>query len=695
MTMRNGTGLKLAACLVALALILLPTVGTAFGAPGRQGPERISYGQTVQGAITQDQYYHVYIFSGSAGDVVTITMQAVSGDLDCFLILMDSDQNEIASNDDDPAGGTLNSRIARQPLPYDGEYLIVATRFGGEGATTTGNFELSLILEGRESPGNNSVTVTLTWDTPADLDLALTEPGGEMIFYARPESLGGAVWEGDGNDNCEVISASPWERVSWPRGNAPAGVYQVLVNYAVSCDDAGPTNLTVRVEVNGQVVAVEQATLNASGETYTLSFTVQEAAPVGPGAENIFWRVLMPEGVDEGNFAALGGLDVAPDGTVYVADNAHGIWAIAPGGNVIGAMRPDGMQSPGDVAVGPGDYLFVADWGAQRVLVLDRAGNLVGALGEPGDAVGQFPPLSPQSLAVAPDGTVYAGAEYAAPDGGRMDYVLVFAPTGELIATWYLNEMTDYFGGIPRLTLGPDGNLYLLNPGRGIIVISPGGVLLNQDLARGELLAEQTGDIAVAPNGVVYVTSWSRGVLAFGPDGTLLGRFGEIYEGSGEIPPGMFASPAGVTVGNAGEVIVTDWNAEYGQVVAFGFELTGVAAAPTERADVIRISYGDTVRGQITDERFAWHYIFDGDAGDVISIRMRAISGPLDSYLILRDSAGNELISNDDDPAGGTFDAYIDAFALPADDTYTIVATRYGEENGGTTGEFELTLTRL
>ncbi len=104
------------------------------------------------------------------------------------------------------------------------------------------------------------------------------------------------------------------------------------------------------------------------------------------------------------------------------------------------------------------------------------------------------------------------------------------------------------------------------------------------------------------------------------------------------------------------------------------------------------INYGDTVTGSISSDTPILEYQFAGTAGDVITILMEATEGSaLDSYLRLLDSTG-EVLTENDDAADVTIDAAINSFALPADDTYTIQASRYGLEGGISTGDFQLTL---
>jgi hypothetical protein len=79
-----------------------------------------------------------WAFTGRAGQVFTVTMQAeASSTLDPLLRLLDADGRVVARNDDaaDPALG-VNAQLVQVALPVDGTYVIEASRFDGEGAYT-------------------------------------------------------------------------------------------------------------------------------------------------------------------------------------------------------------------------------------------------------------------------------------------------------------------------------------------------------------------------------------------------------------------------------------------------------------------------------------------------------------------------------------------------------------------------------
>ncbi|MBN1565256.1 MAG: TlpA family protein disulfide reductase [Anaerolineae bacterium] len=114
-------------------------------------------------------------------------------------------------------------------------------------------------------------------------------------------------------------------------------------------------------------------------------------------------------------------------------------------------------------------------------------------------------------------------------------------------------------------------------------------------------------------------------------------------------------------------------------------------------ADLYWINYNEQVAGSLADDPFDQWYIFQGTAGDVITIQMNATAADandetapaLDPFLMLTTLNGLELAHNDDASDTSTGAAITD-FTLPVSATYLIRATRYGLENGPSTGDYTL-----
>lgn len=113
----------------------------------------ISFNLPVTGAITSDNPFDVYTFAGQAGQQVTITMQRSAGTtLDTNLYLLSEAGIQLANNDDAPAGTVIGvderstDSLISFNLTTDGNYFIVATRFGLQFGGTTGTYQLTVQL---------------------------------------------------------------------------------------------------------------------------------------------------------------------------------------------------------------------------------------------------------------------------------------------------------------------------------------------------------------------------------------------------------------------------------------------------------------------------------------------------------------------------------------------------------------------
>jgi hypothetical protein len=104
----------------------------------------IIYDVTVSGLIDDQHNAEEYVFFGQQGDVIQITIERVSGDLDALITLYDSDRKQIAFDDD--GGDDQNAALEGFTLPRDGTYIIVASRYDRETGITSGAYLLTLDL---------------------------------------------------------------------------------------------------------------------------------------------------------------------------------------------------------------------------------------------------------------------------------------------------------------------------------------------------------------------------------------------------------------------------------------------------------------------------------------------------------------------------------------------------------------------
>lgn len=136
--------LRIAATSTLILILVLCLPGQAAAAPYQQSG--IAFGEVIEGTISAENYRQQYAFDGRAGQVATVIMRRVSGDLDPYLLLVSQRGIVVAFSDDEVEDGTAtrNAALRSIVLPEDGVYTIIATRFGQEHGTTTGDYTLSL-----------------------------------------------------------------------------------------------------------------------------------------------------------------------------------------------------------------------------------------------------------------------------------------------------------------------------------------------------------------------------------------------------------------------------------------------------------------------------------------------------------------------------------------------------------------------
>jgi DNA-binding beta-propeller fold protein YncE len=228
------------------------------------------------------------------------------------------------------------------------------------------------------------------------------------------------------------------------------------------------------------------------------------------------------------------GLSVAPDGTLYCADNGtHTITRWSPEGELLmtlgtpgnGAAKWSGdpFNLPTDAAVSPRTgNLYVTDgYGNSRVHVFSPEGKHLLSWGSPGIDAGQF--IRPHNIAIDEAERIYVADRHN-------HRVQVFDAEGGFLEMWNNIYLPCALG------LGPDGNVYI-----GELAAGEGGMA-------GGMARESPFTLADAPGIGHRLDIYSR-------EGKLLARLGDIWPGEA---PGQFIAPHGIAVDSRGDIYVSE-----------------------------------------------------------------------------------------------------------------------------------------
>lgn len=147
------------------------------------------------------------------------------------------------------------------------------------------------------------------------------------------------------------------------------------------------------------------------------------------------------------------------------------------------------------------------------------------------------------------------------------------------------------------------------------------------------------------------------------------------------------------TIANLSRVLITETGVY--SVVVQGEKTTGKFALEIKReqkAELLKMD--DPVQEAISTSETEQRYIFEGKAGDLVTITMKNESGNLDPLVRLLTLDGKQIAVNDNATGAGLkkSDAQIARFKLPADGYYIIVAGRAAA--GRTTGTYTISLSK-
>jgi hypothetical protein len=108
--------------------------------------------------------------------------------------------------------------------------------------------------------GSGDVQVSITFDQQDDVDISVTDPNGDTVFFGMLTVPSGGTLDLDANPVCTVPFGNS-ENITWPAGTAPEGLYSVFVDLYQSCT-SGPVNYTITVSVVGSPPQIFTGTLD-------------------------------------------------------------------------------------------------------------------------------------------------------------------------------------------------------------------------------------------------------------------------------------------------------------------------------------------------------------------------------------------------------------------------------------------------
>lgn len=256
----------------------------------------LSLDTPVRGTLAGETYFQTYKFTGSANDIVSISMTRTSGNLDTLLLVFDPNGIIIADNDDIVAGTVTDSAINNPPvrLPVDGEYTIMATRYGKLFGGTAGQYELLATAQTSSLPqdvidlglNQGDIQVALVWNTNHDLQLLIRDPSGIAIFDDRLSVPSGGQMTRQGNLNCVAPLTTPVSYIYWPPTLARGGNYEIEVWHQSDCADTRAVSATLYITVYGQTVGTIPITTRQN-DRFVTSFTIDGNRNVSLGLGGI------------------------------------------------------------------------------------------------------------------------------------------------------------------------------------------------------------------------------------------------------------------------------------------------------------------------------------------------------------------------------------------------------------------------
>ncbi len=700
--LRRFTGL----CILLFACLALAVLSVAAQGSGSV----LAPGATVSGSLGPDAYARTYVFDAGAGSSASLSLSNVSGGA---LAMHLSDINGVAVAQAADLAGAGGLALSDVSLGAGGRYYVFIIFAPGSQAQAT-SFDLSLEIaadlpetsaEAEPVPEQillgAGIEVRLSWTGAADLDLEVRDPIGQTLFWNSRSTDNGGGFGFDANGLCEIISESPQETATWQPGFLPTGSYEIIVYYERACD-ALTASVPFRVDVivdglnRGSIEEVLSPGISGQQNVYVGRFILGAAGAADVVAGGLFPPSSVTRLPASYNFASDIPSPITRDLPIQgeISNDAPFVSYSFEGAanelisvemqalsdsldTLVQIVDPSGsvVDVNDDAAAGGTTNSFIADTrllssGAYRIIATRYAM-------EAGGTVGQF-----QLSLTGPTGA-------ALPSESQLNL-----PQGDVEVGLFWSTSAD----LQLLVRDPLGeSVFDDNP-----AVTSGGILQevgNQNCvpASGAPLSYVYWPPGFLRAGTYEIEVWYQDACADFPAPV---NFTLQVEVNGQVIASERHFP------QPGQRFVTNFT-----VQPSGFAVAGEAgfidagsgtlAYQEQALEAPVIESGLPVRGTISPSNTFDVYQFEGVAGETVNLSLSGVTLVLDTNLYLIGPSGRELAQNDDgDPVelgltGRATDSRISGYELPENGPYTIIATRYGNQFGGTIGIYELLMTRL
>jgi len=275
----------------------------------------------------------------------------------------------------------------------------------------------------------------------------------------------------------------------------------------------------------------------------------EEASTTSPRVLGVFGRT----GGGQGEFIYPRAIDIASDGTLFIADKTGRIQHISARGEFLGVIEMPLTKAgkPTGITVGPDGNLYVADTHYHRVVVFSEEGKLLKTFGSFGEGPGCF--IYPTDIAFSDGGRIFV-SEY-----GGNDRISVFNDKAEFLYSFGSpgSERGQFARPSALCIDNRRRRLYVADACNNRIAVYDlrgrlQGYIGSVGRAQGQL--RYPYDLALLADGTLVVCEYGNNRLQlFSPDGTSIAVYGEAGRELGQL-----AYPWGVAVDSARRAFVVD-----------------------------------------------------------------------------------------------------------------------------------------